>query len=214
MARVASTAWSSGASRHCRRTCSRSSTTSRSRHGEQVGTSSTWDSATPTSRPRTSPCASSPRRRPSRRTIATRCRAACPSSARRSPATTAHVGGGARRRDGDHQHDRLEGGLQPPDVGVARPWRRGDRAQPELPDHIYGPLFAGADLRQVPMRSLAHPDERGSFAEEFFDRPRRPTTSAGRNPGARHLLPAQPHRCLRRARLHAACGRLLSQSAR
>ena len=50
---------------------------------------------------------------------------------------------------------------------------RGDAAivpSPSYPIHIYGPLFAGADLRQVPMRSLAHPDERGSFAEEFFDR--------------------------------------------
>ena len=50
---------------------------------------------------------------------------------------------------------------------------RGDAAivpSPSYPIHIYGPLFAGADLRQVPMRSLAHPDERDVFAEEFFDR--------------------------------------------
>ena len=50
---------------------------------------------------------------------------------------------------------------------------RGDAAivpSPSYPIHIYGPLFAGADLRQVPMRSLAHPDEREDFAEEFFDR--------------------------------------------
>src|SRR5918994_3945461 len=50
---------------------------------------------------------------------------------------------------------------------------RGDAAivpSPSYPIHIYGPLFAGADLRQVPMRSLANPAERGSFAEEFFDR--------------------------------------------
>ena len=50
---------------------------------------------------------------------------------------------------------------------------RGDAAivpSPSYPIHIYGPLFAGADLRQVPMRSLAHPDEREGFAEEFFDR--------------------------------------------
>ena len=35
---------------------------------------------------------------------------------------------------------------------------RGDAAivpSPSYPIHIYGPLFAGADLRQVPMRSLA-----------------------------------------------------------
>ena len=50
---------------------------------------------------------------------------------------------------------------------------RGDAAivpSPSYPIHIYGPLFAGADLRQVPMRSLAHPDEREGFAEEFFER--------------------------------------------
>ena len=50
---------------------------------------------------------------------------------------------------------------------------RGDAAivpSPSYPIHIYGPLFAGADLRQVPMRSLAHPEEREGFAEEFFDR--------------------------------------------
>ena len=36
---------------------------------------------------------------------------------------------------------------------------RGDTVlvpDPSYPIHIYGPLFAGADLRQVPMRSLAH----------------------------------------------------------
>jgi alanine-synthesizing transaminase len=50
---------------------------------------------------------------------------------------------------------------------------RGDAAivpSPSYPIHIYGPLFAGADLRQVPMRSLARPDDRDGFAEEFFDR--------------------------------------------
>ena len=50
---------------------------------------------------------------------------------------------------------------------------RGDAAivpSPSYPIHIYGPLFAGADLRQVPMRSLADPAERGSFAEDFFER--------------------------------------------
>ena len=52
---------------------------------------------------------------------------------------------------------------------------RGDAAivpSPSYPIHIYGPLFAGADLRQVPMRSLANPDpdERAGFADEFFDR--------------------------------------------
>lgn len=52
---------------------------------------------------------------------------------------------------------------------------RGDAAivpSPSYPIHIYGPLFAGADLRQVPMRSLANPlpEERAKFSDEFFDR--------------------------------------------
>ncbi|MET0143496.1 MAG: aminotransferase class I/II-fold pyridoxal phosphate-dependent enzyme [Ilumatobacteraceae bacterium] len=50
---------------------------------------------------------------------------------------------------------------------------RGDAAivpSPSYPIHIYGPLFAGADLRQVPMRALANPDEREGFADEFFER--------------------------------------------
>ena len=40
---------------------------------------------------------------------------------------------------------------------------RGDAAivpSPSYPIHIYGPLFAGADLRQVPMRVLADPTQR------------------------------------------------------
>jgi alanine-synthesizing transaminase len=49
---------------------------------------------------------------------------------------------------------------------------RGDAAivpTPSYPIHMYGPLFAGADLRQVPMRGLSHHEERTNFAEEFFD---------------------------------------------
>jgi alanine-synthesizing transaminase len=49
---------------------------------------------------------------------------------------------------------------------------RGDAAivpSPSYPIHIYGPLFAGADLRQVPMRFLANPAERGHFAADFMD---------------------------------------------
>ena len=49
---------------------------------------------------------------------------------------------------------------------------RGDAAivpSPSYPIHIYGPLFAGADLRQVPMRFLAHPDQREHFADDFMD---------------------------------------------
>src|SRR5215207_193455 len=39
---------------------------------------------------------------------------------------------------------------------------------PSYPIHIYGPLFAGADLRQVPMRHLADPRVQ-DFATDFFD---------------------------------------------
>ncbi|MDA2944316.1 MAG: aminotransferase class I/II-fold pyridoxal phosphate-dependent enzyme [Actinomycetota bacterium] len=49
---------------------------------------------------------------------------------------------------------------------------RGDAAivpTPSYPIHMYGPLFAGADLRQVPMRGLSHHEERSNFSEEFFD---------------------------------------------
>lgn len=48
---------------------------------------------------------------------------------------------------------------------------RGDAAivpSPSYPIHIYGPLFAGADLRQVPMRHLADPRVT-DFAADFFD---------------------------------------------
>jgi alanine-synthesizing transaminase len=48
---------------------------------------------------------------------------------------------------------------------------RGDAAivpSPSYPIHIYGPLFAGADLRQVPMKGLSHPEARANFTEDFF----------------------------------------------
>ena len=40
---------------------------------------------------------------------------------------------------------------------------------PSYPIHIYGPLFAGADLRQVPMRSLSDPRVQTDFEGDFFD---------------------------------------------
>ncbi len=40
---------------------------------------------------------------------------------------------------------------------------------PSYPIHIYGPLFAGADLRQVPMKFLADPTARETFTEDFMD---------------------------------------------
>ncbi len=48
---------------------------------------------------------------------------------------------------------------------------RGDAAivpTPSYPIHMYGPLFAGADLRQVPIRGLTDPDAREHFADDFF----------------------------------------------
>jgi len=53
---------------------------------------------------------------------------------------------------------------------------RGDAAivpSPSYPIHIFGPVFAGADLRQIPMRSqrrLTSPDDVDQeYADEFFD---------------------------------------------
>jgi alanine-synthesizing transaminase len=48
---------------------------------------------------------------------------------------------------------------------------RGDAAivpSPSYPIHIFGPLFAGADLRQVPMRSLSDPRVT-DFTADFFE---------------------------------------------
>ena len=47
---------------------------------------------------------------------------------------------------------------------------RGDAAivpSPSYPIHIFGPLFAGADVRQVPMRSQQTIDD-AQYADEFF----------------------------------------------
>ena len=49
---------------------------------------------------------------------------------------------------------------------------RGDAAivpSPSYPIHIYGPLFAGADLRQVPMRSLSDPKASEDFTGDYFE---------------------------------------------
>jgi alanine-synthesizing transaminase len=49
--------------------------------------------------------------------------------------------------------------------------QNGDAAivpSPSYPIHIYGPLFAGADLRQVPMRSLADARVQQDHAGDFF----------------------------------------------
>ena len=51
--------------------------------------------------------------------------------------------------------------LQPGDAAIV--------PSPSYPIHIYGPLFAGADLRQVPMRSLSDPRVQTDFEGDFFD---------------------------------------------
>jgi len=51
--------------------------------------------------------------------------------------------------------------LQPGDAAIV--------PSPSYPIHIYGPLFAGADLRQVPMRAMSDPNNHDGFAEDFFD---------------------------------------------
>ena len=75
---------------------------------------------------------------------------------------------------------------------------RGDAAivpSPSYPIHIYGPLFAGADLRQVPMRHLADPRVQGDFAERLLRQPHHGVRHRlAEAAGARHLVPAQPDR--------------------
>ena len=51
--------------------------------------------------------------------------------------------------------------LQPGDAAIV--------PSPSYPIHIYGPLFAGADLRQVPMRSLSDPRVQTDFEGDFFE---------------------------------------------
>ena len=76
---------------------------------------------------------------------------------------------------------------------------RGDAAivpSPSYPIHIYGPLFAGADLRQVPMRGARRPASAATtspsdFFDSLDDRLRHRLAQAAR---ARDLVPAQPDR--------------------
>ena len=93
---------------------------------------------------------------------------------------------------------------------------RGDAAivpSPSYPIHIYGPLFAGADLRQVPMRGLSHPERprelRRGLLREPPHRLRHRLAQAAR---ARDLVPAQPDRRHGRPAVHAARRRLLSRA--
>ena len=123
------------------------------------------------------------------------------------------LGRRARPRAGDHQHDRLEGGLQPPDVGAARPRRRGDRAQPELPDPHLRPAVRrrrpapGADAQ--PRRPAGAERLRRRLLRQPHHRLRRRLAQAA---GAGHLVPAQPDRRRRRPAVHAAGRRLLPRA--
>ena len=62
---------------------------------------------------------------------------------------------------GGHQHHRGQGGLLPPDVGAAPAGRRGAGPVAVVPDPHLGPLFAGAEIREIPM---------GTGEEDFFER--------------------------------------------
>ena len=154
--------WSSAASPRCRRTSSRSSTASRWPPGATVPTSSTSgfgnpDLPSPDDRGREARA----RRRTTSATTATRRRGASRSCARPRPSYYQHRFG----VDLDPEteviiDDRRQGGLQPPDVGAARAraTRRSCRS-PSYPIHIFGPLFAGANVREIPLGT----------GDEFFD---------------------------------------------
>ncbi|MFM9086279.1 MAG: aminotransferase class I/II-fold pyridoxal phosphate-dependent enzyme [Acidimicrobiia bacterium] len=74
---------------------------------------------------------------------------------------------------------------------------RGDAAivpSPSYPIHIFGPLFAGADLRQIPMRSQQRPgdpEDLAAFADEFFGSLERAWEADGPRP--RVLVLSFPH---------------------
>ena len=93
---------------------------------------------------------------------------------------------------------------------------RGDAAivpTPSYPIHMYGPLFAGADLRQVPDPRAQPPRIAGELRRRLLrpapHRVRRRLAQAAR---AGDLVPAQPDRGLCRPRLHATRRRLLSRA--
>ena len=132
--------------------------------------------------------------------------AACPSCARRSPATTRSTWG--VELDPELEITNTIGSKEGFSHLMWVLLDRGDAAivpSPSYPIHIYGPLFAGADLRQVPMRSLAHPDERERLRRGLL-RPACTTAYDIGWPKPRvlvHLVPAQPDR--RRASTCRSC---------
>ena len=78
--------------------------------------------------------------------------------------------------------------LQPGDAALV--------PSPSYPIHIWGPLFAGAEVREIPVGT----------GEDFFENVQQSYRSPAPAPGDRPLLPPQPDHHLRRPRLHAADG--------
>ena len=94
---------------------------------------------------------------------------ASPSCARRSPATTSATWG--VELDTELEITNTIGSKEGFSHLMWVLLDRGDAAivpSPSYPIHIYGPLFAGADLRQVPMRA-SPTRECERFAGDFFD---------------------------------------------
>ena len=110
--------------------------------------------------------------------------AACPSSARRSPRCTSATG--ASTLDPELEITNTIGSKEGFSHLMWVLLDRGDAAivpSPSYPIHIYGPLFAGADLRQVPMRHLADPTGAGRLHRRLLRQPHTPRTSAGPSRG-------------------------------
>ena len=74
---------------------------------------------------------------------------------------------------------------------------------PSYPIHIWGPLFAGAAVREVPMTTDVNDDGRLPRAD-----PPRVRALVAAAPGDHLLVPAQPHHGLRRPRLLPGARRL------
>ena len=198
--------WSSAGSTACRPTSSPSSTSCGTRPAMPATTSSTWGSATPTSRAPTSRSRSCARRPTIPATTATRRHGAFPSCAWRWPTCTCAASASsstptprwsppsAPRRGCRHLMWTLVG---PGDTALV--------PTPSYPIHIYAPLFAGADVQQVRLG----PDQ-DFFAnlmdswESTWPRPRVIVFSFPHNPTTE----------MRRPGLDAAPGRLRPRARR
>ena len=121
----------------------------------------------------------------------------------RRPSLLPQLGRHPRPRDRDHQHHRVEGGVQPPHVGAAPVGRRRHRAGAQLPH----PHLRAALRRRRP---APDPDaHRRRLPRRARDGVGHRLAEAAR---ARHLLPAQPDGRVRGSRLHAAGRRLLPRA--